>query len=40
MDNGAGSDAIHTVSEYAFAVTKLKSDSGLGGIGIVLTLWE
>jgi L-fuconate dehydratase len=35
---GAGSDAVHSGTEYAFAVTRLKTDGPLEGIGIALTL--
>ncbi len=35
---GAGSDAVHSGSEYAFATTLLSVDSGTFGTGIVLTL--
>ena len=35
---GAGSDAVHSGAEYAFATTLLGSDSRLFGTGIVLTL--
>jgi L-fuconate dehydratase len=40
LPNGAGSDAIHTNSEYCFAVTLLDSREGLRGTGITLTLGE
>jgi L-fuconate dehydratase len=36
--NGAGSDAVHTNGEYAFAVTQLHTDCGLTGCGITLTM--
>lgn len=35
---GAGTDAVHTVTEYAFAVTELMTDAEITGCGIVLTL--
>ncbi len=35
---GAGTDAVHTVNEYAFAVTRLLTGTHLQGTGIVLTL--
>jgi L-fuconate dehydratase len=35
---GAGSDAIHSESEYCLAVTLLRTAQGLTGTGIVLTL--
>lgn len=37
---GAGSDAVHTGAEYAFATTLVASDKKLFGTGIVLTLGE
>jgi L-fuconate dehydratase len=37
---GAGSDSIHATSEYCFAVTRLKTDGGPQGTGIVLTLGQ
>ncbi len=37
---GAGTDAVHTNSEYCLAVTLLKSSAGLCGTGIALTLGE
>src|SRR3984893_9544179 len=40
LHKGAGSDAVHSGSEYAFATTLLASDSGLYGTGIVLTLGQ
>ncbi|MGH9397274.1 MAG: enolase C-terminal domain-like protein [Terriglobia bacterium] len=36
----AGTDAVHSGSEYAFAVTRLLSDAGGDGMGIVLTLGQ
>ena len=38
LHGGAGSDAVHTGAEYAFAVTRLRTAEGLDGCGIVLTL--
>jgi L-fuconate dehydratase len=38
LEAGAGTDAVHSPSEYAFAVTRLMTDSKLYGSGIVLTL--
>jgi L-fuconate dehydratase len=35
---GAGTDALHTNSEYSFAVTCLSGENGLSGTGIALTL--
>ena len=37
---GAGSDAVHSESEYCLAVTLLEAKPGLTGSGIVLTLGE
>src|SRR5258706_1292827 len=37
---GAGTDSVHTNSEYSFAVTLLTGRDGLQGTGIVLTLGE
>jgi L-fuconate dehydratase len=37
---GAGTDAVHTNSEYCLAVTLLESQGGLCGTGIALTLGE
>lgn len=38
LDAGAGSDAVHTVPQYAYAVCKLKTDSPLEGTGLTFTL--
>jgi L-fuconate dehydratase len=38
LEHGAGSDAVHWGSKYAFATTLLGSDQLLFGTGIVLTL--
>jgi len=35
---GAGTDSVHTNSEYSFAVTCLRGENGLRGTGIALTL--
>ncbi len=35
---GAGTDSLHTNSEYSFAVTRLSGENGLSGTGIALTL--
>src|SRR5229473_4901769 len=40
LPDGAGMDALHTNSEYCFAVTLLGSRDGLCGTGIALTLGE
>jgi L-fuconate dehydratase len=38
LDQGAGSDAVHSGAEYALATTRLGSDNKIFGTGIVLTL--
>lgn len=38
LEKGAGSDAVHSGAEYAFATTLLGSDEKIFGTGIVLTL--
>jgi L-fuconate dehydratase len=38
LRDGAGSDAVHSGAEYAFAVTRLKTGGPVDGIGIALTL--
>jgi L-fuconate dehydratase len=38
LDQGAGSDAVHSGAEYAFATTLLASDDKVFGTGVVLTL--
>jgi L-fuconate dehydratase len=38
LKNGAGSDAVHSGSEYAFATTILATANGTFGTGIALTL--
>jgi L-fuconate dehydratase len=38
LEHGAGSDAVHSGAEYAFATTLLRSDEKIFGTGIVLTL--
>ena len=38
LENGAGSDAVHSGSEYAFATTILATANGTFGTGIALTL--
>jgi L-fuconate dehydratase len=40
LSNGAGSDAVHSESEYCFAVTLLEAECGVTGTGLVLTLGE
>ncbi|QAT50092.1 mandelate racemase [Caproiciproducens sp. NJN-50] len=38
LEDGAGSDAVHTVPQYAYAVCKLKTEKNMEGIGIAFTL--
>jgi len=38
LERGAGSDAVHSGAEYAFATTLLATDGKMFGTGIVLTL--
>ena len=38
LEDGAGSDAVHTVPQYAYAVCKLKTDTDLEGTGLTFTL--
>ena len=40
LTDGAGTDAIHSGSEYAFAATLLTTPCGEYGTGIVLTLGQ
>jgi len=40
LEHGAGSDAVHSGTEYAFATTLLDCDKELYGTGIVLTLGQ
>jgi len=40
LPQGAGSDAVHSTAEYAFATTLLATDGGAFGTGIVLTLGQ
>lgn len=40
LAGGAGTDAVHQISEYAFAVTRLLTNNGLVGSGLVLTLGD
>src|ERR1700675_1207483 len=37
---GAGTDSVHTNSEYCMAVTRLASDRQVSGSGIALTLGD
>ena len=38
LEDGAGSDAVHTNPQYGYGVTLLKADNGLRGSGIAYTL--
>ena len=38
LEEGAGSDAVHSNPQYGYAVTILKTDSGLEGTGLTFTL--
>ena len=38
LEDGAGSDAVHTNPQYGYGVTLLKADNGLTGSGIAYTL--
>lgn len=38
LEGGAGTDAVHSGSEYAFATTLLATSKGKCGTGIALTL--
>lgn len=38
LQNGAGSDAVHTATTYGYAVCVLRTDSALEGIGLAFTL--
>jgi L-fuconate dehydratase len=38
LDHGAGSDAVHSGAEYAFAITRLRTGGDCEGAGITLTL--
>ena len=40
LPKGAGSDAVHTSSVYAMALTQLKTEGGTTGVGLVLTLGD
>lgn len=40
LSEGAGSDAVHSESEYCLAVTRLETGSAFTGTGIVLVLGE
>lgn len=40
LTHGAGTDAVHSGSEYAFATTLLTAEGGICGTGIVLTLGQ
>ena len=38
LEDGAGSDAVHTNPQYGYGVTLLEADNGLTGSGIAYTL--
>jgi len=38
LENGAGSDAVHSTPIYAYAVCKLHTDTSLEGVGLAFTL--
>lgn len=38
LENGAGSDAVHSTPVYAYALCTLQTDSKLEGVGLALTL--
>lgn len=38
LDAGAGSDAVHTVPQYSYAVCRIKTDCNIEGVGITFTL--
>ena len=38
LEPGEGSDAVHSVPQYSFAVTRIALDNGLQGTGLVLTM--
>jgi L-fuconate dehydratase len=40
LEGGAGSDALHTDPQYAYAVTVLETDKAIAGTGFVLTLGQ
>src|ERR1700689_4392426 len=40
LPEGAGSDSVHTRSEYCMAVTRLAGDRQISGTGIALTLGD
>jgi L-fuconate dehydratase len=40
LPTGAGTDSVHTNSEYCMAITRLESDRQLSGTGIALTLGD
>lgn len=37
---GAGTDSVHTISQYCMAVTRLATDARVSGTGIALTLGD
>ena len=38
LENGAGSDAVHTTPIYAYAICKLRTDTSIEGVGLAFTL--
>ena len=40
LDEGAGTDAIHTNPVYCYAVCELQTDKDLTGVGLAFTLGE
>lgn len=38
LNGGAGSDAVHSTSTYAYAVCRLKTDTSYEGVGLAFTL--
>ena len=40
LPEGAGSDAVHTSPVYAMALTHLKTEGGMTGVGLALTLGQ
>jgi hypothetical protein len=40
LHDGAGSDAVHSVEQYAFACTRLCTGTSVEGFGITLTLGQ
>src|SRR5579859_3978070 len=40
LSAGAGTDSVHTISQYCMAVTRLATDASVSGTGIALTLGD